>query len=92
MLTKGQNGMALILVVEDEESIAELVAIHARMAGHKAVTMHDGSGVMGFIRDEKPDLVVLDVMLYGEGWLFLDEGDSAVGGASHIPDGERSAG
>ena len=34
--------MASILIVEDEEAIAELILIHTKMAGHKAEAVHDG--------------------------------------------------
>ncbi|MDR1538494.1 MAG: response regulator transcription factor [Clostridiales bacterium] len=58
--------MAFILIVEDEVAIGELVAIHARIAGHKASILHNGNEVMGFIEKTRPDLIVLDVMLPGQ--------------------------
>lgn len=58
--------MAHILIVEDEAAIAELIAIHAKMAGHQASVIHNGSEVMAFIEASRPDLIVLDIMLPGE--------------------------
>lgn len=57
--------MASILIVEDEAAIAELVAIHAKMAGHQATTLHHGGQVMAYLENQRPDLIVLDVMLPG---------------------------
>jgi two-component system response regulator PrrA len=34
--------MALILIVEDEAAISDLVAIHAKMAGHRPAAIRDG--------------------------------------------------
>jgi DNA-binding response OmpR family regulator len=58
--------MASILIVEDEVAIAELVAIHIKIAGHQASIIHNGNDVMGFIAEKRPDLIVLDVMLPGQ--------------------------
>jgi DNA-binding response OmpR family regulator len=58
--------MAQILIVEDEDAIAELVAIHVRMAGHQAAVVSHGNEVLGSIAAGRPDLIVLDVMLPGQ--------------------------
>ena len=58
--------MASILIVEDEIAIAELVAIHIKIAGHQASIIHNGNDVMDFIGEKRPDLIVLDVMLPGK--------------------------
>jgi len=58
--------MARIMVVEDEEAIAELVAIHVKMAGHQATIITNGNEVMDGISESRPDLIVLDVMLPGQ--------------------------
>ncbi|MDR2042844.1 MAG: response regulator transcription factor [Clostridium sp.] len=58
--------MALILIVEDEEAIAGLVKIHVEIAGHRAVIVQEGNEVMGVIAGNRPDLIVLDVMLPGQ--------------------------
>jgi DNA-binding response OmpR family regulator len=58
--------MALILVVEDEEAISELVAIHIRLAGHQPVAINNGGEVMDYLGETRPDLIVLDIMLPGQ--------------------------
>lgn len=55
--------MKKILLVEDEEKIATLVADYLRNEGYVVVTAYDGEeGLLAFNR-EAPDIVLLDVML-----------------------------
>ena len=54
-----------ILVVDDEESILELVAFNLTQAGYRVLTTKDGLEGLALARQEKPDLIVLDVMLPG---------------------------
>ena len=54
-----------ILVVDDEESILELVAFNLTQAGYRLLTTKDGLEGLALARREKPDLIVLDVMLPG---------------------------
>ena len=54
-----------IFVVEDDADIAELVAHHLRREGFEIEVFHSGSDVMELVRQQPPDLVVLDLMLPG---------------------------
>ena len=54
-----------IFVVEDDEDIAELVAHHLRREGFEIKVFHSGGDVMELVRQQPPDLVVLDLMLPG---------------------------
>jgi two-component system response regulator ResD len=54
-----------ILVVDDEPTIAQVVASYLRRDGFRAVTAADGPSAVEAAREHKPDLVVLDVMLPG---------------------------
>lgn len=54
-----------ILVVEDDRSIAELVARNLEAAGYACEQVHAGDLAVRAILDREPDLVVLDVMLPG---------------------------
>jgi two-component system phosphate regulon response regulator PhoB len=54
---------AQLLIVEDEPEIAELIEFHAERAGMRARTIHSGRLALEVLRREKPDLVVLDLML-----------------------------
>jgi two-component system phosphate regulon response regulator PhoB len=52
-----------ILVVEDEADIAALVAYHLTREGYRVRTAASGAEALEAIAHERPDLVVLDVML-----------------------------
>lgn len=56
---------AKILVVEDEQDIVELVRYHLEREGFRVVAASDGPGALRAIAGEKPDLVILDLMLPG---------------------------
>ena len=55
--------MATILIAEDERSINELIAANLRLVGHKAVQTFNGSETLHYIQEERPDLVLLDIMM-----------------------------
>ena len=57
--------MHRILVVDDEPDITALVAYHLAKAGYRVSTAADGAEALKAAREEKPDLVILDVMLPG---------------------------
>lgn len=60
-----------ILLVEDEEDIAEMIKIQAELNGYKIVVEHDGLNGLRAIEREKPDLIILDVMLPGQSGLDI---------------------
>jgi len=55
-----------ILVVDDEESIIELVTYNLKNAGFDVMTAMDGMEAENMAREKRPDLIVLDVMLPGK--------------------------
>ncbi|HEX5505856.1 MAG TPA: response regulator transcription factor [Thermomicrobiales bacterium] len=57
--------MATIAVIEDEHELAALVRDNLAGAGHRVVVAHDGPGGVALVERERPDLIVLDVMLPG---------------------------
>jgi DNA-binding response OmpR family regulator len=57
--------MSKIVIVEDEVSLAETIAFNLREEGYAVVTVHDGLVAVETIRQEQPDLILLDVMLPG---------------------------
>lgn len=52
-----------ILVIEDEEHIVELLKFNLENNGYDVVSARDGLEGLDMIRAEKPDLVLLDLML-----------------------------
>src|ERR1041384_2615322 len=54
-----------VLVVDDEPDIAGLVAYHLAKAGYRVSTAATGAEALKVARAERPDLVVLDLMLPG---------------------------
>jgi two-component system response regulator ResD len=56
-----------VLVVDDEPTIAEVVARYLDRAGYETATTGDGLEALRLAAERRPDLVVLDVMLPGLG-------------------------
>jgi DNA-binding response OmpR family regulator len=54
---------ARILVVDDEPDAVELVAFNLRQAGFSVTTAADGAEALQKARTQRPDLIVLDIML-----------------------------
>ncbi|HJP57450.1 MAG TPA: response regulator transcription factor [Gemmatimonadales bacterium] len=54
-----------ILVVDDEPDITALVAYHLARAGYRVSTAANGAEALRLARTERPDLVILDLMLPG---------------------------
>jgi DNA-binding response OmpR family regulator len=57
------NQAQTVLVVEDETSIASFVALYLKNAGYKIRTVGTGQEALEGLANERPDLVVLDLML-----------------------------
>ena len=57
--------MAGILVIDDEHALREALAYQLRHAGFKVRTAGDGATGLAAARAERPDLVLLDVLLPG---------------------------
>ena len=54
-----------ILVVDDEESICIVLGTKLRAAGHEVLIANDGTQAIELVKREKPDIVVLDLLLPG---------------------------
>ena len=53
------------LVVEDERAIRELLRLHLGLAGFTVEEIGDGREALDRLRNERFDLIILDVMLPG---------------------------
>lgn len=56
---------AKILLIEDEEDIAALIKLQAELSGYKIFVETDGLNGFRTIEREKPELIILDIMLPG---------------------------
>ncbi len=52
-----------ILIVDDEPQIVEICRDYLKAAGYETVTANNGSQALALARREKPDLIVLDLMM-----------------------------
>ncbi len=65
------NSPQRVLIVEDEERLAALVADYLKVAGFAVHLDYDGLGVLEWVRAHRPDLIILDLMLPGKDGLTL---------------------
>ncbi len=56
----------LVLIVEDEEGIAELLRDYLVESDYATHIFYQGSGVVEWIREHRPDMILLDLMLPGK--------------------------
>ena len=54
-----------VLVVDDEESILTLLKYNFEKAGLIVITAEEGKKALEKVKEEKPDLIILDIMLPG---------------------------
>ena len=57
--------MTMILIVEDEPKLAELLRDYLAQASFETTVIDNGLEVVPYVREHKPDLVLLDLMLPG---------------------------
>ncbi|MGN2340429.1 response regulator YycF [Streptococcus dysgalactiae] len=55
--------MKKILIVDDEKSISDIIKFNLTKEGYDIVTAFDGREAVTVFEDEKPDLIILDLML-----------------------------
>jgi two-component system alkaline phosphatase synthesis response regulator PhoP len=58
-----------ILIVDDDSEIVRLLRAYLEQAGYEVLVAHDGETALHILRRERPDLVLLDLMLpVRDGW------------------------
>jgi two-component system alkaline phosphatase synthesis response regulator PhoP len=66
--------MARVLLVEDDGVIARSMSAHLRHAGHDVEWVEDGERALKKLRFERPDVVVVDLMLPTlDGWALTEQ-------------------
>ena len=67
-------GMAKVLIIEDDDVIAQGMARHLTAAGFDAIGVANGETGLARLRYERPDVCVLDLMLPGiDGWRVIEQ-------------------
>lgn len=74
MTRQGQLAERFVLIVDDESDIRESVESVFKSEGARTLTCGDGNKAVQICLDQKPDLVILDMMLPGRsGFLVLEK-------------------
>src|SRR6478735_241065 len=69
--------MTKVLIIEDDDVIAQGMARHLQTAGFDAVGVSNGETGLARLRFERPDVCVLDLMLPGlDGWKVIEQARS----------------
>lgn len=74
-----------VLIVDDEASIREMIAIALEMAGYNYLEAADALTAHGMIVDHRPDLIILDWMLPGTSGIDLARRLKRDDGTNEIP-------
>lgn len=61
--SKGTNGRALVMCVEDEKYIREELVRELKRSGHDVVEASDGAAALAQLRKQVPDLIVSDILM-----------------------------
>lgn len=55
--------MTKILIVDDEKDIVETLSFMLKTKGYEILTAYDGEEGLKLAKEERPDLIILDVMM-----------------------------
>jgi len=67
-------GQALVLIAEDDDEIAVILAAYFSRGGFRTLRAQDGRQALALHLSARPDLVLLDVQMPGlDGWMVLSE-------------------
>ncbi len=72
----GARGAAAgrVLIVDDEQAIRLICRVNLRSAGFDTLEASDGEAALALARAERPDLILLDIMLPAvDGWRVAEE-------------------
>jgi DNA-binding response OmpR family regulator len=78
--------VAKVLIIEDDDVIAQGMARHLTAAGFDAVGVANGETGLARLRYEQPDVCVLDLMLPGiDGWRVIEQARRSSSSAHAAP-------
>lgn len=58
-----EAGQVVVLIAEDEETIAETLAMIVEDAGYAPMVAHDGREALALAQQHRPDLIITDLMM-----------------------------
>jgi DNA-binding response OmpR family regulator len=71
---QGSTSVPRILVVDDQPDIRLMCRVNLQLEGYEVLEAADGDAGLVMVRLERPDLILLDVMMPGlDGWQFMKE-------------------
>jgi DNA-binding response OmpR family regulator len=73
---------SVILVADDDEHTVELVSLYLRRAGYSVEVAFDGEETLRKVRESRPALIVLDIMMPGPDGLQICR---KIGGPNGVP-------
>jgi DNA-binding response OmpR family regulator len=74
-----------VLVVDDEEDFAKALRVRLKANGYDVVLAHDSVQAIMIANLERPDLILLDIMIPGEDGFFVTEQLKQSQATQHIP-------
>lgn len=77
--------MRRILVVDDDREVVRLIRAYLEQAGYEVLAAHDGDTAMHMLRRERPDLLLLDLMLPGKDGLEITRLVRSDAALAHVP-------
>jgi CheY-like chemotaxis protein len=77
--------MARVIVIDDENLVAEACALVLRTAGHTVAVANDGCEGLRLVRNLSPDLIVSDIRMEGMDGFQLVAAVRAEPATAHIP-------
>jgi phosphate regulon transcriptional regulator PhoB len=77
--------MSKILIVDDEQDITDLISYNLEREGFSTIKAFHGDKVFTIIKSQKPDLIILDLMLPGMNGLDICKGIRANPDTAHLP-------
>ena len=74
VVTNMLNDKTTVLIVDDEVNICELIRLYVEKEGYETIIAYDGVSAIEKFKSNKPDMILLDVMLpKKDGWQVCRE-------------------
>lgn len=58
-----ENAKKTLLIIDDDQELVSLLKMRFELEGYQALTAYDGEDGLLAAREQKPDLIILDVMM-----------------------------